>query len=135
MRVIIVGGNRVEFLKIKRKDYDKRALDYRGQLYHILPQNLIRMRYYDEKGRPTREPEEVIIFEEGSSVPYDTLPVCYDAYYQENVFPMLDIIRNSRRLKKNSRLMTAAFTGWKALAPYMGLLMTGAIVLFAILFG
>lgn len=133
MMIIIVGENRVEFCKIRRKDLDKRLFEHRGQAYPVFPQNLVRMRYLDPEGRQIKEPEEVMIFPEGSSVAYDTLPDAIDVYYQENMFPMLDIIRDTPIPLRQSRFMKAVSSGWKAMLPHFGVILTILILAWAVL--
>lgn len=136
MLAIIVGANRVEVCPLKRRDYEKWFFQHRGQTYLIMPRNLVRMRFYDEKGREWREPEEVIMFPEGSSLAYDTHEECVMAYYQDNVLPAIDLERAVRKNKtKGQGVLQSAANTMNALYPIAGLIITGVVVLYAFLTG
>lgn len=136
MLAIIVGSNRVEVCPLKKADYEKWFFRHRGQTYLIMPQNLVRLRYYDHDGREYREPEEAIFFPEGSSLAYDTAPECVSAYYQENVLPAIDL---DKAVKKNrwkaAGILKSAQDTMRALYPIAGILITAAIVGYALLTG
>lgn len=136
MLAIIVGSNRVEVCPLKKADYEKWFFRHRGQTYLIMPQNLVRLRYYDAKGNETREPEEAIIFPEGSSLAYDTAPECVSAYYQENVLPAIDLAKNVKNGRfKGAGFLKSAQDTMRALYPIAGVLITAAIVVYAFLTG
>lgn len=134
MVAVIVGRNRVEFCTIRPKDYDKTFFVHRGQQYMILPGNLVRMRYYDADGNETREPDEVIVFPEGSDVAYDTAPEMEDAYYQENVLPSIDLQRNVRTDKLKARgVLAGASDLMRNLYPFAGLILLVGVLAYAFL--
>ncbi len=136
MLAIIVGSNRVEVCTLKKKDYEKQFFQHRGQTYLIMPQNLVRMRYVDESGHEIREPDEVIVFAEGSSLPYDTRDECVMAYWQDNVLAAIDIDKAVGRAKAKGQGILATVTRTvNALYPIAGLLITAAIVGYALLTG
>lgn len=134
MIAVIVGRNRVEFCKIRPRDYDKTFFVHRGQQYMILPGNLVRMRYYDEDGMEIQEPDEAIIFEEGKDVAYDTAPELEDAYYQENVFPLIDLQRNVRTNKLRFKgILESANDMMRMLYPFAGLILLVGVLAYAFL--
>lgn len=136
MQAIIVGANRVEVCPLKKRDYEKWFFQHRGQTYLIMPQNLVKMRYYDSKGRECKEPEEVIFFREGSSLPYDCREDCVLAYYQDNVLPAIDMEKAVRKSRtKGQGILQSATDTMRALYPMAGLIITGIIVLYAFVSG
>lgn len=136
MLAIIVGKNRVEVCPLKKKDYEKWFFAHRGQTYLIMPRNLVKMRYYDEKGREYREPEEVIVFPEGGDVAYDTQIECVPAYYQDNVLAAIELERAVRKNRlKGQGILASATKTIDALYPIAGLLITAAIVGYALITG
>jgi|GEM_PF-6061684 len=136
MMAIIVGANRVEICPLRKRDYEKWYFQHRGQTYLIVPENLVKLRYYDSSGRECREPEEVIVFPEGSSLPYDTRPDCVTAYYQDNVLAGIDIEKGVRKLKtKGQGILASVSSTMSALYPIAGLIITAAVVGYALLTG
>ena len=134
MIAIIVGRNRMEMCTIRPKDYDKTFFVHRGQQYMILPGNLVRMRYYDESGMETKEPDEVIIFNEGADVAYDTAPELEDAYYQENVFPLIDLQRSVRTNKLRYKgVLDSASDAMRSIYPFAGLILLVGVLAYAFL--
>lgn len=134
MRAYIVGRNRVEICEVKKRDLAKTFFVHRQQLYMITPGNLVRMRYYDEDGHEIQQPEETIIFPEGASVAYDTLEE--DAYYQEAVLPAIDLYRDvNRRRFRQAGVLQGVTTAARQLYPYAGLVITLAVVGWAMLSG
>lgn len=95
MLVIIIGENRVEYNKIKKKDYNKLFFERRDQAYKVAPDGLVHLRIVDWKGRA--KDEECVVYPENGSVPYDTLPGV--SYRQDHVFEELDLIRDVNRGK------------------------------------
>lgn len=136
MLAIIVGSNRVEVCPLKKADYEKWFFRHRGQTYLIMPQNLVRLRYYDHEGREYREPEEAIFFPEGSSLAYDTAPECVSAYYQENVLPAIELAKAVKKNRwKAAGFLKSAQDTMRALYPIAGILITAVIVGYALLTG
>lgn len=75
---IIVGKNRLEYCKIKKKDVTRHFFITRQQLYKIYPDGLIPMDIYHD-GAYMRT-ESVTIFEENGIKPYHTdYPEQYDS--------------------------------------------------------
>lgn len=136
MQAIIVGKNRVEVCPLKKKDYEKWYFQHRGQTYLIVPENLVKLRYYDSKGREFREPEEVIVFPEDSSLPFDVRPGCEAAYYQDNVLAGIDIEKSTRKMKvKGQGVLASVNDTMNALYPIAGLIITAVVVGYALLTG
>lgn len=136
MIVIIVGQNRVEYCKIRAKDQDKELFVSRRQLYKVPPKGLIRMRRKDVSGKDL-ESEEVIIYPEGSSAPYDTINGV--SYYQEDVLPEIDMIRGALGtgpLSNKKRMLMKAKTAVDSyVIPYVGIIIVGVILAYAFLTG
>lgn len=136
MLAIIVGSNRVEVCPLKKSDYEKWFFRHRGQTYLIMPQNLVRLRYYDHEGKEYREPEEAIFFPEGASLAYDTAPECVSAYYQENVLPAIELAKAVKKNRwKAAGFLKSAQDTMRALYPIAGILITAVIVGYALLTG
>lgn len=75
MMVIIVGENRVEYCTLTRKQEGLHFFKTRNQLYKVFPDGLRRMRIFDF-GKHIKD-EEVIIFRENETHPYDPMEVDY----------------------------------------------------------
>lgn len=135
MIVIIVGNNHVDYCKIRVSDQQKKLFVLRQQLYKVVPEGLIRMRRYREDGSEI-ESEEVTIYPEGGSAPYDTLPGV--SYYQDDVLPEIDMIKGSvgpSALRKNALLMKAKAISDNLLIPYGGLIIVGIVIAYALIAG
>lgn len=76
MMVIIIGENRAEYCQIKRQDEHLHFFQTRGQLYKIYPNGLTRARFFDYDGLEVAN-EEVVIFFENETHPYDTHGIDY----------------------------------------------------------
>lgn len=133
MEVIIIGTNRAEFCQIRRGDVEKHFFKTRGQLYMTMPDGLtkcINTRF----GRYDGE-EEVIIFSENSSIPYDTgKHVCYDEDY---ILGNIDLEKNLKDKSllsgRNDIFSVKARSFWKTIKPYLSLIITGAVIGLALL--
>lgn len=135
MIVIIVGNNHVDYCKIRASDQQKKLFVLRQQLYKVVPEGLIRTRRYKEDGSEI-ESEEVVIYPEGGSAPYDTLPGV--SYYQDDVLPEIDMIKGSvglSALRKNTLLMKAKAISDNLLIPYGGLIIVGIVIAYALIAG
>lgn len=132
MQIIIVGQNRVEFCPIKTKDHEKRFFATRGQLYKVVPDQLIRFRSWDLKGKELKS-DEVIIFVENATVPYHVINNV--SYAMDDVLADIDIqkgIVQESFFKKNIFFSTAKSIG-SYLMPFLGAIIMGGVVLWAIL--
>lgn len=136
MIIIIVGQNRVEYCNIRKSDQEKKLFASRQQLYKVVPEGLVRMRRRDENGNE-QESEEVIIYPEGSGVPYDTINNV--SYYQEDVLPEIDMIRGALGHglfnSKTKLLMKAKSAMDNYILPYIGVVIVGVILAYAFLTG
>ena len=94
------------------------------------------MRRRDENGVEL-ESEEVIIYREGSAVPYDTIRDV--SYYQEDVLPEIDMIRGALGHglfnNKTKMLMKAKSAMDNYILPYIGVVIVGVILAYAFLTG
>ena len=90
MMVIIVGENRIEYNKIKKRDFEKVFFDRRSQTYKVVPDGLVRLKMVDHKGRVKWE--EAIVYKENDSVPYDVVNGV--SYRQDDVFEEIDLVRD-----------------------------------------
>lgn len=136
MIIIIVGENRVEYCTVKRSDQEKKLFSSRQQLYKVVPEGLVRMRRINGSGEEIGS-EEVIIYREGASAPYDTINGV--SYYQEDVLPEIDMIRDALGgglFDRNKRLLMKAKGAIdNFLIPYLGLIVVGVILAYAFLSG
>lgn len=80
--VIIVGENRIEYNRIKKRDFEKVFFDRRSQAYKVVPDGLVRLKMVDHKGRVKWE--EAVVYKENDSVPYDVVNGV--SYQQDDVF-------------------------------------------------
>lgn len=119
MLVILIGENRVEYNRIKKKDYNKLFFERRDQAYKVAPDGLVHLRIVDWKGRA--KDEECVVFEENASVPYDTLPGV--SYRQDDIFAELDLVRdvNRARFFRRNPLMHRVNEITDAAYPLIGL--------------
>lgn len=90
MMVIIVGENRIEYNKIKKRDFEKTFFDRRSQTYKVVPDGLVRLKMVDRKGRVKWE--EAVVYRENDSVPYDVINGV--SYEQDDVFEEIDLVRD-----------------------------------------
>lgn len=119
MLVIIIGENRVEYNKIKKKDYNKLFFERRDQAYKVAPDGLVHLRIVDHKCGA--RDEECVIFKENGTVPFD---VINDVSYRQNdIFAELDIIRDVNRAKwfRRNPLMHRVNEVTDAIYPLLGL--------------
>ena len=90
MMVIIVGENRIEYNRIKKRDFEKVFFDRRSQTYKVVPDGLVRLKMVDRKGRVKWE--EAVVYKENDSVPYDVVNGV--SYQQDDVFQEIDLVRD-----------------------------------------
>lgn len=90
MMVIIVGENRIEYNRIKKRDFEKVFFDRRSQTYKVVPDGLVRLKMVDHKGRVKWE--EAVVYPENGSVPYDVVNGV--SYQQDDVFQEIDLVRD-----------------------------------------
>lgn len=132
MRVIIVGENRAEFCRISPRDYDKRFFETRGQCYRVYPQELHRLKVYE--GDDLVEEDEVIVYREGSIVPYHAKSS--RSYLLDHILSELDQqkLMTPRGVFGEKGIFAHAFSdAWKKLLPYTGVIIAGIVVAYALL--
>ena len=129
-RIIIVGENRTEIIKVKNKDLDKHFVRCRGQLYKVYPHAFSRMRIYDIKGIE-KESDEVIVFPENALSPFHDRGVPYD---QDQILAEID----EHKFTESNGLLHQ-FRGVigvaRSLYPYIGLIIAGVVVVYALIVG
>lgn len=127
MMVIIIGENRVELNKIKKKDYNKLFFERRDQVYKVCPDGLVHLRIKDRKGKVTDE--ECVVFKENASIPYDVLPGV--SYRQDHIFEELDLVRDVNRGKffKRNTLMHRVNEVTDAIYPILGVGILAGVLL------
>lgn len=76
MMVIIIGDNRAEYCTLTKKQEGLHFFKTRNQLYKVFPDGLKRCRIFDYDGLEIKN-EEVIIFRENDTHPYDECEVDY----------------------------------------------------------
>lgn len=131
MKIIIIGTNRVEVDNIKVKDFDKHFFQARKQAYRIFPDGLTRMRIY--KDGIEQDSDEVIVFAENGTVPHVTRDLDYSPLALKTD---IDMHKNATSTSFLNRFKLFVDTGgniYKALTPYMALIITGLIVGWALL--
>lgn len=132
MRVIIIGENRAEFCRIASKDLDKRFFETRGQCYRIYPQELRRLKVYERDDLV--EEDEVLVFREGSVVPYHAKNT--ESYRLDYILAELDQqkLMTPRGVFGEKGIFAHAFSDtWKRLLPYSGVIIAGIVVVYALL--
>lgn len=68
MMVILIGAARADMIKIKRKDYGKHFMSFRGQLYKVFPDGLTKC--YTYRWGERKADEELIVYKENAIIPY-----------------------------------------------------------------
>lgn len=131
MKIIIVGENRAEYIDVKNADIDRHFVQSRGQLYKLYPHALSRMRII--KNGLQRESEEVIIFAENHLEPYHTKGVPFD---QDVILAEIDEHKHTlpkTAFGKFKAFITSSAGAGRKLWPYLGVIIGGIVVLFAII--
>lgn len=93
---IIIGKNRVQFMRVKKKDLDKHFFRTRGQRYMIYPEVLRPMEVYHNG--TWVESESVVIFPENGTLPYNCRYP--ELYYMDSLLSKTDEIKLTCRSKK-----------------------------------
>lgn len=73
MRIILVGKNHAEILKLSAKQENQGFAKIRGGAYQIYPDSFARLEIYDKDGKLI-ETDELIVIPENRLVPYNPLP-------------------------------------------------------------
>ena len=132
MMLIIVGSNRVEFIRIKKKDYDRHFVQTRGQLYKVYPDGLTRC-IVTHHGRRMRD-EEVVVYKENAIVPYHPRS---QLYTMTKILSEIDNHKSS--LPKGGWHVSMSNVGeavsiWKQLVPTIPFIIAGIILIWAVVF-
>lgn len=131
MKVIIKGDNLADIVTAKNSDLDKHFIKIRKQLYKLYPEQFYRCRII-KKGIE-RDSEEISCFLENSIYPFHTNGVKFD---QETILAEIwehKCTESSGLFKRFRGYMTDA-VGWgRTVYPYLGLLIGGIIVAWAVL--
>ncbi len=128
MMLIIVGQNRVKFVKIKPKDYGKDFANADGQLYKVYPDGLTRVRWTDWRGNVHED--EAVIYLENSIVPYHPRAVDYSA---DRTLAQIDEHKLANGGKSADSVFKAASSMWRTLAPIAPMIIAGVILIWALL--
>ena len=131
MKVIIVGDNRAEIVTAKNSDLDKHFIQIRKQLYKLYPEQFYRCRII--RDGIERESEEVSCFLENSLQPFHTHGVRFD---QESIIAELwehKCTEPKSLFGKFSAYIRSAGNVGRALWPFLGMIIGGIIVVWAIM--
>ena len=132
MKVIILGNNMADIVEIKAKDFDKHFLQRRKQGYRIFPDGLTRMRVW-ENGVET-ESDEVIVFAENCGVPHLTRGLDYSPMARKADIDLhKDGLNAAGFFNRFKMFVDAGRTYYGLIAPFMGMILAGIIVLWAFL--
>lgn len=97
MMAIIVGKNRVQYLRVRKKDLDKHFFRTRGQRYMVYPEVLAPMETYHNGAWV--ESESVIVFPENGTVPCNCrYPELYE---MDSLLSKTDEVKLMCRQKRN----------------------------------
>lgn len=128
MQVIIIGKNRVEYGKIKKKHLSDHFFTTRNQLYKIYPDALTPMEVYHDGA--WLYSESVIVFEENGNRPYHCK---YPADYDDD-----NILMSITEHKVMSEKKGAGFFNFKGKADFkkilelMPWLIVGFVIFYAL---
>ena len=133
MMVIIVGKNRVEYCRVRKKDLCQHYFITRNQLYKVYPDALTPMEVYHDGAWV--ESESVLVFEENACKPYHCkYPVDYE------MDPILASIDEHKLMLPKKTGLKGFFTStswskfnFKTMIELMPWVIVGIIVLFAFL--
>lgn len=132
MFMIILGRARAEITEIKSKDYDKHFFQERKQAYRMFPDGFTRMRMIKD-GVEMKESEEVYVYPENGIVPHQTKGLDYSP---EAIMSDIDFHKNATSQGFINRFRLLVDSGRKignVVYPFIGVAITGVIVLFAFL--
>lgn len=131
MIAIIIGKNRVEYMRVRKKDLDKQFFVSRGQRYMIYPECLTPIETYHNGAWV--ESESCIIFPENGTVPYNCrYPELYD---MDSLLSKTDELKLMCRDKKSffslPNIDPNKIMDW---LPVLGLAFIGLYVLWGMIF-
>lgn len=131
MQVIIIGRNRAEICKVKRRDEEKHFFESRKMLMKVYADNLTRCKIY-RYGHWDKD-EEIIIYKENAIVPYHPKNGCFADW---KLCAEIDEHKNLIPSKTSPLILIAK--GYKGLSKALGGSMMGvcmlAILAYAFLF-
>ena len=132
MKVIILGNNMADMVTIKAKDFDKHYLQRRKQAYRIFPDGLTRMRIWEDGVEI--DSDEVIVFPENSGVPHVTRGLDYsDLARMSDIDLHRDGMSGGGFFNRFKMFVDAGVTYYGMLAPFMGMIIAGIILAWALL--
>ena len=137
MRIYIKGCDSIEIMRVTGKNQSKHFIKTAAQLYKIYPDGLhrcyIERRYFVIFAKQ-KETDEMNVFDENARYPH--YPVPGVAYDQESVLRDIDehkITGYGGRLRFKPYIKAAGDI-WKVLATGGGVLLSGIIILWAVIF-
>lgn len=129
MEVIIFGKNRVEVCKVPPKQYERHFYLTRDQLYKCYPDGLTRMRR-TKYGHAAGD-EEIICYKENAIVPYN---IQKQEYSMDKILSEIDehkLMTVGKNKASRLSIKNVAST-WKKLSPMLPFIITGFILLWAL---
>ena len=125
MMAIIIGKNRVEYMRIRKKDLDKHFFKRRGQMYMIYPECLTPVEVY-HNGVGV-ESESGIVFPENGTMPYNCRhPALYD------MDSLLSKVHEVQLIAKNKRGFSFGNINPTKIWDWIPLFVLGAIGLYVL---
>ena len=131
MKVIIVSNNFVDICGIAKKDWGKVFFEHQRQIYMIAPECFARLKTVKPDG--SVDFDEAQVFRENAAAPYDIIGDV--SYHQEDVVPMIHIVRNSHPMNPRSGLMKKATDLYSTIYPMMGGIIAAAVIIWAFIGG
>ena len=132
MKVIILGNNMADIVDIKAKDFDKHFLQRRKQGYRIFPDGLTRMRIWQDGVEI--DSDEVMVYPENGTVPHMTRGLDYsDMAIKSDIDLHRDAFEHTGFLNRFKLFVDAGATYYNLLAPFMGMIIAGIILAWALL--
>lgn len=133
MMLFVIGVNRAELIKVKRRDFNKHFLVTRGQLYKIYPDGLSRCFVYDNGDR--MGDEEIIVYPENGIIPYHPRR---QLYTMTKILSEIDNHKNCVSKKGIFGDSLAAIGSvrsvWREISFMVPMVVAGAILLYAMVF-
>ena len=125
MMAIIIGKNRVEYMRIRKKDLDKHFFKSRGQMYMIYPECLTPVEVYHNG--VWVESESIIVFPENGTMPYNCRhPALYD------MDSLLSKVHEVQLIAKNTRGFSFGNINPNKIWDWIPLFVLGAIGLYVL---
>lgn len=122
---IIIGKNRVEYMRIRKKDLDKHFFKSRGQMYMIYPECLTPVEVYHNG--VWVESESIIVFPENGTMPYNCRhPALYD------MDSLLSKVHEVQLIAKNKRGFSFGNINPNKIWDWIPLFVLGAIGLYVL---